>query len=320
MNNKKLYQKLMLMGVMLIFNACTLLPGGSTDVPPVLTDIPQAPTDAPAFPTALAATTTLEPAATLAPTDFPAPTATTAPTEPPPPTATEAPATPVDVTTQIETANILVYEDTFFIGLYIQETLDGMELSYTHVGDQVGDLLTELNSGTEWDLIIIGGEGRAGVQGEFWDVIIPFVVEHDTALILETWTLNFNGNGKVRQLLAPCGVTFQKNFDLAVPLYAVDPAHPVFNTPNVGVSLERYIRFWNSEAGDLLELTTNSTAEMLLTTVAGEDQRNGVAASCFDGRVIIQTFSNHDYRKQDVMLLWENYIIYTLTNHFNAAP
>jgi hypothetical protein len=35
-----------------------------------------------------------------------------------------------------------------------------------------------------------------------------------------------------------------------------------------------------------------------------------------DGTVIFQTFSSHDYPRAKVMALWENYITYTLTNHF----
>jgi hypothetical protein len=57
-----------------------------------------------------------------------------------------------------------------------------------------------------------------------------------------------------------------------------------------------------------------------LLSLCGVEFQMSVAASCFNGRVIIQTFSNHDYRKEDVMVLWENYIVYTLTNHFNIAP
>jgi hypothetical protein len=46
----------------------------------------------------------------------------------------------------------------------------------------------------------------------------------------------------------------------------------------------------------------------------------GVLASCFQGRVLIQTFCNHDYHEGDIVPLWQNYIHYTLKNHFLAAP
>jgi hypothetical protein len=45
----------------------------------------------------------------------------------------------------------------------------------------------------------------------------------------------------------------------------------------------------------------------------------GVLASCYDGRVIIQTFSDHDYDQGDIIPLWQNYIHYTLKNHFLAV-
>ena len=42
----------------------------------------------------------------------------------------------------------------------------------------------------------------------------------------------------------------------------------------------------------------------------------GVIAECMEGRVIFQTFSTHDYRIDQTTALWENYIIYTLTKHY----
>jgi len=45
-----------------------------------------------------------------------------------------------------------------------------------------------------------------------------------------------------------------------------------------------------------------------------------VLATCYEGRVILQTFSNHDYRYNEIVPLWQNYIHYTLKNHFLAVP
>jgi hypothetical protein len=39
-------------------------------------------------------------------------------------------------------------------------------------------------------------------------------------------------------------------------------------------------------------------------------------AACFQGRVIILTFSDHDHDQADIVLLWQNCIYYTLKNHF----
>jgi hypothetical protein len=35
-----------------------------------------------------------------------------------------------------------------------------------------------------------------------------------------------------------------------------------------------------------------------------------------EGRMVIQTFSSHDYKQDLVETLWENYITYTLTRHY----
>jgi hypothetical protein len=42
--------------------------------------------------------------------------------------------------------------------------------------------------------------------------------------------------------------------------------------------------------------------------------------ACIEGRVIIQTFSDHDYHRSDIQALWENYVTYVLTNHFAVVP
>jgi len=39
-----------------------------------------------------------------------------------------------------------------------------------------------------------------------------------------------------------------------------------------------------------------------------------------EGRVIIQTFSDHDYHEDQIVALWENYIYNTLKAHFAVTP
>ena len=72
------------------------------------------------------------------------------------PTATQ------DVDARMKSAKILVYEDTPYIGLWIKDTLQGMGLKHTFVGDAMGDFMENLNSGIPWDLIIVGA-GAAGM-------------------------------------------------------------------------------------------------------------------------------------------------------------
>jgi hypothetical protein len=269
---------------------------------PVPTDT-EVPTETPQL------TYTPQPTYTLPPTYTPYPSATTTP-----PTLT------IDVEERISNAKILVYEDTIYIGLYIKNALDEMGLTYSHVGDQVGELMNKLTSDTDWDLIIIGGEGRSRVQGDFWDILIPKVTEENAALIVETWILDLTYRGKIQPLLQGCGIEFQDDYPLALPLYKMVGTHPVFNDPNTDFTLERFVRFWDLQAGDYMELAPDSSATILLSTEKDSTSDYAVSVSCFDGRVILQTFSNHDYRREDVIKLWENYITYTLKNHFMGSP
>ncbi|RPJ23760.1 MAG: hypothetical protein EHM33_19950, partial [Chloroflexi bacterium] len=99
------------------------------------------------------------------------------------PTATQ------DIEARMKSAKILVYEDTPYIGLWIKDTLQGMGLKYTFVGDAMGNFMENLNSGIQWDLIILGAESHDYVSGDFFDVLTERVVQDKTALIVEMWYL-----------------------------------------------------------------------------------------------------------------------------------
>ena len=60
-------------------------------------------------------------------------------------------------------------------------------------------------------------------------------------------------------------------------------------------------------------------ATMLAGLSARQSSGEGVLATCYGGRVVIQTFSDHDYHEADILPLWQNYIHYTLKNHFEAT-
>ena len=100
-------------------------------------------------------TYTLYPTQASQATDAPAATA-----QPPSPTATQ------DVMAPIRTAKILVFEDIQgypALDTRINMALNGLGLTggnVVKVGDAVGDFMTNLNSATKWDLIIIGAEAR----------------------------------------------------------------------------------------------------------------------------------------------------------------
>ena len=242
------------------------------------------------------------------------PTAEPAPVEPSPKPSEE------NIEERMKSAKILVYEDTQSIGLWIKDALDGMGLKYTHIGDRSGDFMSQLNSSTKWDLIIVGAESKTSVQGEFWDVIGEHVARDDTALIAEVWYLDTLGQGRIKSLLTGCGIRFQRDWDLAESIYWLQSDHPVFSEPNNTVALIHYSRYWWTQAGDLIKIAPGSDATLLAGTFQKQKSDYGVLATCYEGRVIIQTFSNHDYRYSEIIPLWQNYVYNTLKNRFLVNP
>ena len=225
-----------------------------------------------------------------------------------------------DIQARIKNAKILVYEDTPTIGLWISDALNGMGLKYTHVGDAIGHLMENLNSPVQWDLIIIGAETKTKVQGEFWDVIGEKVARDNTALIAEIWYLDSLGEGKIKPVMANCGIEFQRDWPLADSIYWLDSNHPLFSDPNIAMPLINYSRYWNFQAGDLIRLSPGSNATMLAGIFQKQKSDYGVLATCLDGRVLFQTFSNHDYHQDAIIRLWQNYITYTLKSRFAVVP
>ena len=246
------------------------------------------------------------------------------PTDQPPtaqqPAATNAPGSAEpDYTELIKNAKILVYEDTVNIDNRVRNALDLMHLKYTHVADARGDFLGAINSGTKWDLIIADSEDHRGIQGEFWDALRSRVTGPDkTALIAELWYLDETANGRIKPLMTECGIAYQKDWRQVESIYILDSTHPVFTTPHTGFSLIHYSPYWPFDPGDLIKLLPGSDATLLAGTFQNRASDYGVMATCFEGRVIFQTFCDHDFRESDTLLLWQNYITWTLTNHFKA--
>ena len=247
------------------------------------------------------------------------------PTSEPPtevvPAETEILAVPTetqDVEERMKSAKILVYEDTPYIGLWIKDTLRGMGLKHTFVGDAMGNFMENLNSGIQWDLIIVGAESHDYVSGDFFDVITERVVQDQTALIVEMWYLDLISAGRIKPLTTKCGVELQKSYDAPSSIYWLESSAPVFNEPNTAIPLIHYDQYWNWQSGDYLRLMPGSDATLLAGMYQDRDSDYGVVATCFDGRVILQTFCNHDYHQEDIQLLWENYIYNTLKNRFAA--
>jgi len=245
------------------------------------------------------------------------------PSSTPIPPPTENPSTPTpDVELQIQSAKILVYENTDErgIGMWIQDALKGMGLKYTQTGSYSGHFMEYLNSGTKWDLIIVGAEDKDRISGEFWDVINTRLVRDKAALIAEIWYLDREASGPISKILSGCGIRYQKDYSLADSIYWWESDHPVFNEPNVVLPLLHYDRYWASQTGDQIRLGGGGDATLLAGLAANPSNQEAVLATCYEGRVIIQTFSDHDYDQADIIPLWQNYIHYTLKNHFAASP
>lgn len=239
------------------------------------------------------------------------------------PLPTEIQPTPTqDVEALIKSAKILVYENTDArgIGMWIQDALDGMGLDYTQTGSYSGHFMENLNSGIPWDLIIVGAEDKNKISGEFWDVIDQRLSRDKTALIAEVWYLDKEANGPIKKILDGCGVRFQKDWDQADSIYWWEPTHPVFNEPNTVLPLLHYNRYWANQAGDRIQIGSGGNPTLLAGLASSKSNLGAVLATCYDGRVIIQTFSDHDYKRAEIVPLWQNYIHYTLKNHFEATP
>lgn len=224
-----------------------------------------------------------------------------------------------DMDSLIKNAKILVYEDagSVYLDKWVSSSLNLMGLKYMHVGDAQGDFMSQLNSGTKWDLIIVAAESRKGVQGEFWDVITPKITVDKTALIVEMWYLSQIANGRIQALTSQCGIAFQSTRSYVESIYTLDGNSPIFNTPNSGFSLTNYVGYWKDKGADYVRVT-GGDATLLAGGFVNEKSRYGVITSCFEGRAIFQTFSTHDYKQSDMQKLWQNYITNTLTNHFKA--
>jgi hypothetical protein len=227
-----------------------------------------------------------------------------------------------DVEARIRSANVLVYENTdeYGIGMWVQDALDEMGIKYTQTGSYSGHFMEYLNSGTKYDLIIVDAEAKDKISGEFWDVVNTRLTRDKAALIAEVWYLDSESSGPIAKILSGCGIRYQKDYDVADSIYWWDPTHPVFTEPNTVFPLLRYNRYWDNQTGDQIRIGGSGDAVLLAGLAAKKSSQEGVLASCYKGRVIIQTFSDHDYDQADIIPLWENYIHYTLKNHFLAVP
>ncbi|MGB9672977.1 MAG: hypothetical protein ACPL3P_02485, partial [Anaerolineales bacterium] len=225
-----------------------------------------------------------------------------------------------DIENKIKSAKILLYEDMAGTGEleYYKEALDMGGYKYKGDGSALGWFKEDL-LGSDWDLIIAASENRNVVQGEFFQYLLDHI-NRGTGVIIEHWDLDDLSNGKVAPILSKCGIAIYRDWffqDLAgvadLSVWPLVSGHPVFNEPNTGISLRNFNYFWaENDQGDLLKLTGYGDATMLAGNIATAKSDHGTLATCFGGRVIIQTFSSHTYMRDQVTRLIENYVHYTL--------
>jgi hypothetical protein len=264
---------------------------------------------------------TLQPTYTLYPTYTVEPTQEPPPVEEPTPTIEEQPA--VSFEDWLKEAKILLYDDMYGLGeaRVIQNAVDGLGLgrNTTDVQDYMGRLLSNMNSATDWDLVIIAAERRDSVSGEYFDAL-SITLDRGSSIILEIWYLDQVHFGKIQPVMQRCGIAFHRDWprnwnsnlnDYLV--YLLEPTHPLFSEPNSISMLIPYDVMWWTEAGDLTKVNPGTSAGVLL---AGAQQKEfnsyGLITDCMDGRMIWQTFSTHDYRTEEMINLWQNYITYAL--------
>ena len=195
------------------------------------------------------------------------------------------------------------------------------------VGDALGNYKDQLLSngpgGQGWDLIISGKELRTAVSGEFYTYLND-ALSGGSSVIIEEWDLDSIWAGKFSSIMLRCGVEFQsdwrnKPLDEQL-LWAVEGGSPIFHYPNEGISLRNPTGYWTGDLGDLLRLSPGSQAIPLWSARTNTRDTYLTAVACLDNRLIIQTYSSHDYGKDRIVRMWQNYIYnalqarYTLTH------
>jgi hypothetical protein len=285
--------------------------------------------------------TPLPPGPTAAAPNPEPPTPVQAPTQPAVQVSQAAPPTPVqlspdELNQRMKTANILLFEDmTTRLDTirYVKPALDKMGLKYKDDGAAGGWLKEDIakgpGDGKPWDLVIIAAEDKKGAAGELFNYALVSL-DKGSSVILEVWFLDKSYSGLALGLLNRCGIQYDGNWTKIAPartaLFALNPASPILNQPNSGMSFTRSTDYWwdpngkiDYDVGDLVRLTPGSSAQLLLGTSEAKDA-HATLTSCVDGRLILQTFSDHQFSIESMEPLWENYIYNALKARFSAFP
>jgi len=201
---------------------------------------------------------------------------------------------------------------------YAKKALDDGGYFYLDVGSATGWFKDQLLSNEEWDLVIVAAEARREFGGEYFEYIHD-QVKRGSALIIEFWDIDNAPAGRIKPLLNDCGVDFQSDwFDPEMrSIFWLKSDHPLLNEPHqISNKLRESQSLWRGDKGDLLLIDpVNKGGELIAGTSGLWDVDHGTLANCMNGRMVIQTFSSHEYAMEDMILLWQNYIYNTLKNH-----
>jgi hypothetical protein len=222
----------------------------------------------------------------------------------------------------LDEVDILLYDDMMSWGetKVIENAIDGLGLGRNtkNVGDAMGNFLSEMNSAIQWDLVIVGAESRTSISGEYFDMLAD-QLDRGSSVIIEIWYIDNVASGRIQPLMQRCGISFQDDWwrnpndnlnDFLV--YLLEPGDPMFSQPNTISLLAPYDILWTADIGDFVKLNSGSNAKLLGGAYPKRYSDFGLLAECLDGRMVWQLFSTHDYKDQDMINLWQNYIYNTL--------
>ncbi|NPV78055.1 MAG: hypothetical protein HPY59_16975 [Anaerolineae bacterium] len=279
--------------------------------------------------TPLVITATFEP--TLPPTETPLPSETATP-------AVTATLNAVEHTRQIEArikaANVLIYDEPDGQGRLvprISKAVAAMGFSggnIVNTSNYLGNFDRLLRTQT-WDLVILSAQSRDRVEIGSLGVLDPISnhIARGGALIVETWNLDEDQSALAGLLLNVCGARVEKDWhraenytyaDFLIPALKADS--PVFSRPYTIAMPLRPTVFWPGDAGDLLRLDATGSSKILAGVLSSDPNNYGLLTSCLDGRMVLQTFSTHDYSLYETVHLWQNMMQYTLANYFSSQP
>ena len=244
--------------------------------------------------------------------------------EPAPPAEPDDQEDLADFETWMKTADILLYEDmagVYSTTRFVMEALDTMGLDYVDVKDAAGHFKEQILSGGPggegWDLIIFAieirdEEGGFWLRGEYYQYINDAFTD-GSSVIIEEYQLESIVSGKISPLINRCDLEFQEQWAWDPLkhqlLWQVDGSLPIHHQPNEGISLTNPSGYWpSSDIGDFMRLAPGSKSEPLWTARANVKDTYLTAVSCEDNRLILQTYSSHNYGKDRVVRMWENYI------------